>query len=445
MEGEVTQRRKAGMTPPLRRPDGGDRTAEEIAFPALYQRYLPRTLRWLRQFGVAERHREDVAQETWIRVLRTLEHYESSRPFEPWLMTITFRAACDHRRRADVRRERLTEGGEVEPRPTEATEDLMIDAAHTLERVLAQLSEEHRIVLMMVDGEELDAADVAEALGVPLNTVYSRLGRARAQFQNALGRLRAAERHRLGAAVVLPAFLLDARALFDAGRDVPPVSFGTASRIWDGVQRGLDALDLDGDGDGGGDGGDGGPADGGEDGGRPDGRDDLDPPASPPHAPRPSVTPPSAPAASTLGGLARWPLASPIGLAATIALSGIGGGAIAAWWLRGQAPAAPVIAHEEPPRATAANTAAAGATASGTTQPQRATSATATATSATPNAYDPREELSTLEAAYALYAAGKCDAARAKLGARKGHVHAADYAELRKKIDACLAKNGARP
>ena len=443
MEGAVTQSRKPGMTPPLRQADGGDRTAEEIAFPALYQRYLPRTLRWLRQFGVAERHREDVAQETWIRVLRTLEHYESSRPFEPWLMTITFRAACDHHRRADVRRERLTEGGQVEPRATPAMEDLMIDAAQTLDRVLAQLSEEHRIVLMMVDGEELDPKDVAEALGVPLNTVYSRLSRARVQFQNALGRLRAAEQHRLGAAVVLPAFLLNARALFDAGRDVPPVSFGTASRIWDGVQRGLDALDLDGDAGGGS--GDGGHSDGA---GGADGRDDVDPHAVPPHAPRPSVTPPAAPATSTLRGIARWPFASPIGLAATIALSGIGGGAIAAWWLRGQAPAAAVVVHEEEPRASAANTAAAGATASDARQaPQRAPSATVTtsATSATPNAYDPREELSTLEAAYALYAAGKCDAARAKLGTRKGHVHAADYAELRKKIDACLAKNGGRP
>ena len=314
----------------------------------------------------------------------------------------------------------------------------MIDAAHTLERVLAQLSEEHRIVLMMIDGEELDAAGVAEALGVPLNTVYSRLSRARAQFQNALGRLRAAEQHRLGAAVVLPAFLLSARALFDAGRDVPPVSYGTASRIWDGVQRGLDALDLDGDASGDGD------RDGDGRGGA-DHRDGLDARAAAPHAPRPSVTPPPGPGPSALGGLVRWPFASPIGLAATIALSGIGGGAIAAWWLRGHASPVPLVVHEDEQRGPAAITATTSVSTSATTPPPPERAPTVTAASATPNAYDPREELSTLEAAYALYAAGKCDAARAKLGNRKGHVHASDYAELRKKIDACLAKNGGRP
>ncbi|MFO0587286.1 MAG: sigma-70 family RNA polymerase sigma factor [Polyangiaceae bacterium] len=420
------------MTPPLREAGGDDRAAAEIAFPALYERYLPRTLRWLRQFGVAARHREDVAQDAWIRVMRTLERYESSRPFEPWLMTITYRAACDHHRRADIRSERLTDSGEVEPPTTPATEDFVIDAARTLDRVLAQLSEDHRIVLLMVDGEEMDAADVAEALGIPLNTVYSRLSRARSQFQNALGRLRAAEQARLGAAVVLPAFLLDLRALFDAGRDLPPVSVGTASRIWDGVQHGLDALDHDGGTDGDGNG----TSD-------PHGGDDAGAPAAPPRAPRPSVTPPATSTPARLGGLARW-FGSPVGLAATIALSGLGGGAVAAWWMRGHEAGPPAIASEQDARSAPAISISSSATSDlGATLPPRAT-ASSTA-NATANTYDPREELSTLEAAYALYAAGKCSDARAKLGNRKGHVHASDYSELRKKIDACIAKNGAKP
>lgn len=368
---------------------------EVIAHPALYQRLLPRTLRWLRQFGVAERHREDVAQVAWIRVLRSLENSRSDRPFEPWLMTLTFRAACAHLEQADVHREPLSEAGEVEPGATPATEALVIDAANTLETLLQRLKPDQRTVLMMVDGEELDPAAVAEFLGVSLNTVYSRLSRARVQFQHGLERLRTAEQHRLGAAAVLPAFLFTGRALFEAGREVPPVSVETEARIWEGIQRGLDALDVE------------------------EGEDDE----ARSNAPRPSSLPP-APSVSLpwLGKLARWPLSSPVGMAATIALSGIGGGGVAAWWMHRGAPAPAAIVQEEARSA--------------------APSSAAAAPSVTEEA---REELSTLEATYTLYVQGKCEAARAKLGNRTGRVHANDYAVLRGKIDACLARDGGAP
>lgn len=420
MEGTTPVARKAGMTSPLRQADGSDRSAEGIAYPVLYRHLLPRTLRWLRQFGVADRHREDVAQEVWIRVLRTLEHFESDRPFEPWLMTITFRAACDHLKRADVRHERLSEAGEVEPQATPATEDLVIDAVHTLETLLQRLTPDHRTVLMMVDGEELAPADVAEALGVSLNTVYSRLSRARVQFQRALARLRAAEQQRLGAVVVLPAFLLDGRALFDAGREVPPVSVETEARIWDGIQRGLDA---------------------------PGASDERGADIPPGARRRAGVPPPDPPgASSSWRGLARWPWSSPVGLAATMILSGLGGGGIVAWWMRG--PAAPAaIVQEEARSAMFAGTSAA-PSATGDTAP--AASSTVPASSSSPAgvaapAYDPREELSTLEAAYTLYVQGHCEAARAKLGKRAGRVHENDYRELRRKIETCLARDGGTP
>ena len=404
------------MPPPSILPDGRDCSAEVIAYPVLYRRFLPRTLRWLRLYGVSKRHREDVAQEVWIRVLRTIADYDGARPFAPWLMTITFRTACDHRKRADVRREKVSETGEVEALAPPAMEDDMIDATRILEKLLPLLSDEHREVLIMVDVEEQNPSDVAQALGIPVNTVYSRLARAREEFQAVLGRFRAAERLRLGV-TVLPAFLLDFRALFDAGREIPPVSVGTESRIWDGVQRQLQDFD-----------------------GGPDGDPDPGGPEAPARPPR-STLPPPATSPSPLS-LVRLPwTSSPVGLSAALILSGLGGAGLAYWWMREPtAPTAAIVQEQEPRNATLASS----ATSSSSTSTHAAAGPVVTVDAGAP-AYDPREELSTLEAAYALYAQGKCEAARAKLGKRTGRVHAKDYSELRAKIEACLAKDGGIP
>jgi len=413
MEGQAASSRKDGMTPPPHKP-GGDGSAEEVSYSELFRRYLPLTLRWLRLYGVAERHRQDVAQEAWIRVYRNLESFDAERQFEPWLMTITFRAACDHLKRADVRRERLSDAGEVEPEAGERREDRRIDAARTLEALLLKLSPEHREVILMVDIEQMDPPEVAAALGVPVNTVYSRLARARDHFQRALDRCRASEERRLGALLVLPAFLCDWRALVESSRDLPPVSIGTEATIWEGIQRGLDALE-----------------------GSPGAGTDGSPPAAPRSAAPPLGSPSPPP---SLLALARLPWASPLGMAATGLIAGGLGGAALVWWLLGPATPSPVIAREVAPAVTFSSSAAPAMSAS-----THAAAAPAAPADAGAAAYDPREELSTLEAAWTLYLQGKCEAARAKLGKRTGRVHAKDYSDLRKKIEACLTGDGGTP
>lgn len=230
MEGQAAAPRKNGMTSPRRMPGGTEHLAEKTALSVLYQRYMPHTLRWLWLCGVAPRHRPDVAQETWIRVYRNLDRFDGARPFEPWLMTITCRAACDHLKRADVRRERLSEAGEVDVQSTAPADERRIDATRILKTLLQKLTPEHREVLLMVDIEEIDSREAALALGVPVNTVHSRLSRARTQLRRGLERLRASEERRSGAAFVVPAFLCDWRALLAIGKESePPVSHPPAA------------------------------------------------------------------------------------------------------------------------------------------------------------------------------------------------------------------------
>ena len=62
-----------------------------------------------------------------------------------------------------------------------------------LDRVLEQLLDEQRVVFVMAEIEQFSVPEIATALGVKLNTVYSRLRLARAHFERALTRQRKAQ------------------------------------------------------------------------------------------------------------------------------------------------------------------------------------------------------------------------------------------------------------
>jgi RNA polymerase sigma-70 factor (ECF subfamily) len=424
MEGQAEQPRKAGMAPPPQGPGGDAGSAvEDVSFVVLFKRYLPfvKHLLWLR--NVPKRDRNDVAQEVWIRVYASLDRYDPDRLFEPWLRTIVLRAVADYFKRADVRRERLSEEGEVETQAAPRMEDRMIDASRTLETALAQLNDEHREVFVLGEIEDMNPAEIAEALGGPVNTVHSRLSRAREQFARAVERIRAAEQKRHGAALVLPAFLLDWRALAEHGREIPPVSRDSAEQIWQGVLRGLEALEA-----------------------APVGAHRSD--ATPPDGGARATVPPLAPslppgaAAALPRALARLPWwSSPVGLASALIAGGLGGGGLVYWLLREPEPPPPIIARLDEPTSTGPVSAAAPATSDSTV----ASPAPSPPPDAGAGAYDTRDELATLQAAYSLFFQGKCKAAREKLGARIGRAHAQDYKDLRRKIDACLAGDGGIP
>ena len=68
------------------------------------------------------------------------------------------------------------------------------EAARQLDDLLAELSDERREVLVLVELEQLSVPEVAELLGQNVNTLYTRLRSARQDFERALGRRRARER-----------------------------------------------------------------------------------------------------------------------------------------------------------------------------------------------------------------------------------------------------------
>jgi RNA polymerase sigma-70 factor (ECF subfamily) len=142
-----------------------------------HARYVIRTLRHL---GVKEADVEDVAQEVFVTVHRKLPEFEGRSKLRTWLYAICLRVASDHRRRAYVVRERVTENPPVDLGERTGTEP---DASHEsrafVQQLLEGLDEDKRVVLVLYEIEGLTMREVAEVIGCPLQTAYSRLHAAR--------------------------------------------------------------------------------------------------------------------------------------------------------------------------------------------------------------------------------------------------------------------------
>jgi RNA polymerase sigma-70 factor (ECF subfamily) len=140
--------------------------------------------RALRRLGVRDADLKDVAQELFVTVHAQLPRYDAARPLRPWLFSFALRYAANYRRLARNRDhvpEEHALGHEADHHDVLAR-DLVL-------RALATLDFDRRTVIVMHDLEGFDAPEISSQLGVPLNTVYSRLRLARAELRAAVGSL----------------------------------------------------------------------------------------------------------------------------------------------------------------------------------------------------------------------------------------------------------------
>jgi RNA polymerase sigma-70 factor, ECF subfamily len=150
-----------------------------------------------RVFGIALRmlgsraEAEDIAQETFLRAHRAIGEFRGEARLGTWLYGIASRLCLNRLASAPRRLERADD--EVLLRVPAAT----ADAAAALERselqaalqqAIAELPEERRIVIVLRDLEGLSYEEIAEALALELNTVRSRLHRARNDLKAKLER-----------------------------------------------------------------------------------------------------------------------------------------------------------------------------------------------------------------------------------------------------------------
>jgi RNA polymerase sigma-70 factor (ECF subfamily) len=159
-----------------------------FAFEEIVRRYQRRV--YGTAFRIVRRHdvADDVAQEAFIRAHQALETFDTARPFGPWICRIAANLAINHVRSPEAREEELPEGHAETPAPDGGplAGVLENEARAVLDAALDRLPAEQRAVFVLRVTEELSYREIAEALGISLGTVMSRLSRAREKLREAL-------------------------------------------------------------------------------------------------------------------------------------------------------------------------------------------------------------------------------------------------------------------
>lgn len=161
------------------------------SFDAIFERDFGYVWNSMRRLGIPNRDLEDLSHDVFFRVYERLADFDRERPFRPWLFGFCFRVASDYRRRFANRREVLgAELEPVDPAPSALDRVLQAEATSLAQLALQGLELGRRAVFVMHEIDGAPIPEVAHALGIPLNTAYSRLRLAREQFSAALRRER---------------------------------------------------------------------------------------------------------------------------------------------------------------------------------------------------------------------------------------------------------------
>lgn len=164
-----------------------------IAVASVYDEHFDFVWRALRRLGVSVHQLEDAVQDVFVVVQRRLGDFEQRSSLRTWLFGISLRVAKEYRR---LRRKHSSEVQVVEealvgtdPDPRQAA--LQAEATALVQTLLDELDDERRAVFVMIELEDFTAPEVAEVLGIGVNSVYSRLRLARRDLEQALKRHRA--------------------------------------------------------------------------------------------------------------------------------------------------------------------------------------------------------------------------------------------------------------
>ncbi|MEU1198097.1 RNA polymerase sigma factor [Streptomyces sp. NPDC005813] len=168
---------------------------EPDAFAALFDRYADDIHRYAaRRLGADAA--DDLMAETFVIAFQRRRRYDLSRAqARPWLYGIVTNLVGEHRR-AEARHLRalarvaagVPDEGGGEPMAERVADRVTAESARgALAGCIAKLPARYRDVLLVIAWGDLDYAEAAEALGVPVGTVRSRLHRARRRLRDALG------------------------------------------------------------------------------------------------------------------------------------------------------------------------------------------------------------------------------------------------------------------
>jgi RNA polymerase sigma-70 factor, ECF subfamily len=160
----------------------------ERRFEAVYRAHFHRVYRWVARLA-PQADSEDLSQEVFLVVHRRLPEFEGKARISTWLFQITYHVVGTYlrRRRSEQRIKAVSslitapDAGEAAQAALEREEEVS-----AVREALGTLDLKHRTVLVMYELEQWSGADIAEALAIPVETVYSRLHYARRKLASRL-------------------------------------------------------------------------------------------------------------------------------------------------------------------------------------------------------------------------------------------------------------------
>lgn len=163
------------------------RQKEVHAWETLVKRHQTRVLNMAYQFTSDSSQAEDLAQDVFVRLYESLDHYQEGRPFKTWFNSLARNLCIDHYRKR--RKERS-----VVDKPVDEFHDLAADVESSDEEVerrerremllvaLDRLGPVSREAIVLKDFQGMSHEEMADQAGVPIGTMKSRVSRARAEL-----------------------------------------------------------------------------------------------------------------------------------------------------------------------------------------------------------------------------------------------------------------------
>jgi RNA polymerase sigma-70 factor, ECF subfamily len=167
----------------IHRCQGGDTEA----FGQLVTKYRTKIFTMLCGMVRNENDAWDLAQEAFLKAWRSIHQFEGRSSFYTWLYRITINVTVDslrkRSRRSEVELDDAIPSSLLSPRANYRRTEI----SEHINTALAQLSPEHRVVIVLKEMEDLQYQEIAEVLNVSVGTVMSRLFYGRKKLQSILG------------------------------------------------------------------------------------------------------------------------------------------------------------------------------------------------------------------------------------------------------------------
>jgi len=152
----------------------GIQRGDAEALSTLVERHQHALIGFLFRMGSDRRLAEDLVQEAFLRVLRSIHAYQYPRPFKPWLYAIASNLARDYFKSADTRyTEVMPEDVEIPYYPEDAV--MEADEVEHVTVALSRLPTHQREAVVLRYYNDLSLNEIAQALQIPVGTVKSRL------------------------------------------------------------------------------------------------------------------------------------------------------------------------------------------------------------------------------------------------------------------------------